>query len=71
GAKAQQKRERNAKDAKTGPTSQLKANQASLTIQCKICLQTFMMTSSRTQLESHLNKHAGKEFAACFPNFTG
>jgi hypothetical protein len=42
GAKAQQKRERNAKDANKGGKSQLKANEASKTIVCQTCRQPFV-----------------------------
>ncbi|KAG6013811.1 hypothetical protein E4U54_006315 [Claviceps lovelessii] len=44
GAKAQQKRERNAKDSKVAK-SQLKVNQQAMNIQCQICKATFLSTT--------------------------
>ncbi|TPX40538.1 hypothetical protein SeLEV6574_g06564 [Synchytrium endobioticum] len=71
GQKAQTRRDRAARDAsKAG--SQLKINEAAKSIQCKICLQTFMKTANRQQLEAHQSsKHEGKTFEACFPGFAG
>lgn len=45
GAKANQKRERNQKQAKTGPTSQSKSNQQAMNIMCQVCRQTFLQTT--------------------------
>ncbi|KAM0751546.1 DUF1909-domain-containing protein [Meredithblackwellia eburnea MCA 4105] len=72
GNKAAMKREANAaKGAKTGPTSQLKANAAALTIQCDICKQSFMGTTKLPGLQEHVSaRHAGKEVSNCFPNWT-
>ncbi|CEH14175.1 Zinc finger protein 706 [Ceraceosorus bombacis] len=71
GNRAQQKRERNAKEAKKGPTSQLKANQASLTVQCGICKHPFMSTVRAPALMEHINgKHPGKDIKTCFPTFS-
>lgn len=58
GAKAAQKRERNAKAAKKGPTSQLKQNEKALTIQCMTCRQTFLQTTKSPALTTHAeDKH--------------
>ncbi|KAJ3268431.1 hypothetical protein HDV01_002755 [Terramyces sp. JEL0728] len=71
GAKAAMKRERNAKDQKAGGKSQAKSNLAAMNVKCAICMQTFLQTVKRKGLEEHVNaKHAGKDVAACFPNFT-
>ncbi|KAH6569666.1 hypothetical protein BASA50_002137 [Batrachochytrium salamandrivorans] len=70
GAKAAMRRDRSEKDAKGGK-SQLKTNQAAMTVICSICRQTFLQTIKRKALEEHLEgKHSGKEFKACFPAFT-
>jgi len=71
GAKAAHKREMASKDAKKGPSSQLKSNAAAQTIQCDVCKQTFQGTSKRPILQQHAeNKHSGKaNFDACFPKF--
>ncbi|KAJ1334558.1 hypothetical protein BSLG_007713 [Batrachochytrium salamandrivorans] len=64
------RRDRSEKDAKGGK-SQLKTNQAAMTVICSICRQTFLQTIKRKALEEHLEgKHSGKEFKACFPAFT-
>ncbi|TYJ56715.1 hypothetical protein B9479_002646 [Cryptococcus floricola] len=69
GAKAQQKRDRNAKDAKGAGASQLKTNAASLTIQCDVCKATFQGTSKIPVLQQHVDsKHPKSTVAACFPN---
>lgn len=70
GAKAAMKRERNAKDAKPGGNSQLKVNKSAMNVQCMICRQPFLLTIKRKALEEHINnKHSGKEFSACFPEY--
>lgn len=70
GAKAAMKRERNAKDQNKGGNSQLKVNQSAMNVMCKICRQPFLLTIKRKALEAHLeSKHAGKQFADCFPDY--
>ncbi|KAF3023540.1 hypothetical protein E8E14_009558 [Neopestalotiopsis sp. 37M] len=81
GAKAQQKRERNAKDSKVAK-SQLKVNQAAMDIQCQICKSTFLKTTraphqiadtyrlSPTRLEQHAQNKHSKAIADCFPTYT-
>ncbi|KAI0126452.1 At2g23090 like protein [Xylariales sp. AK1849] len=68
GARAQQKRERNAKDAKGGAAkSQLKTNAKAMNIQCQICKSTFLGTTRAPQLTEHaVNKHS-KTLPECFP----
>lgn len=70
GCRAQQKRERNAKKAAAGVgKSQLKQNEASKTVVCKICRQSFMNTVKKPELELHQqNKHSKLTFDACFPD---
>ncbi|KAI9269209.1 At2g23090 like protein, partial [Phascolomyces articulosus] len=69
GAKAQMKRERNAKDQKKGPTSQLKVNNAAKNIVCKTCFQTFLTTASEKLLLQHADSKHGKTVKECFPDF--
>ena len=45
GAKAAQKRERNAKDKAGAAKSQLKVNQKAMNIQCETCKATFLQTT--------------------------
>ncbi|KAK1924974.1 At2g23090 like protein [Papiliotrema laurentii] len=71
GAKSQAKRERNAKEAGKGPSSQLKSNAAAQSIQCDVCKQTFQSTTKKPMLQQHLdNKHSGKSFVDAFPKWT-
>ncbi|GAA6004325.1 uncharacterized protein JCM10292_001425 [Rhodotorula paludigena] len=69
GAKAAQKRERNAKDAKKGPTSQKASNAAQMSIICSTCRQTFFVTTKPPQLLEHAQNKHGKGLADCFPSF--
>lgn len=68
GAKAKQRRERQQAQATSSvPHSQLKSNQASQTILCKVCRQSFMSVSSKTLLEAHKeSKHPKLDYSACF-----
>jgi uncharacterized CHY-type Zn-finger protein len=69
GARAQQRRERAQKKQRQQKTakSQLKTNQAALTIQCKVCKQSFMCVSNQDELRRHAeNRHPKLEFAQCF-----
>ncbi|EFX05741.1 hypothetical protein CMQ_3810 [Grosmannia clavigera kw1407] len=45
GAKAAQKRERNAKNSGATAKSQLKLNEKALNIQCEVCKATFLSTT--------------------------
>ncbi|GAA5897727.1 hypothetical protein JCM6882_000078 [Rhodosporidiobolus microsporus] len=66
GAKAQMKRDRAAKDAKKGPTSQLASNAKAMTIKCKTCMQVFMSTSRLPALEEHAQNKHSKPAKDCF-----
>ncbi|KAG2181100.1 hypothetical protein INT43_008682 [Umbelopsis isabellina] len=61
------KRERNAKDAKKGPTSQLKVNNAAKTIICQTCRQTFLCTVRAKALSEHSENKHSKPLETCFP----
>ncbi|KAI9592815.1 DUF1909-domain-containing protein [Syncephalis fuscata] len=67
GAKAQMRRDRNAKVAKKdGSTSQKKVNEAAKNIICSVCRSTFLCTVRDAALEEHaLNKH-NKTMKECF-----
>lgn len=72
GAKAAQKRERNAKAAaKKGPTSQLKQNEKALTIQCMTCRQTFLQTSKAPALTTHAADKHKKVRVPLLPHISG
>ncbi|ORX96840.1 hypothetical protein BCR34DRAFT_628736 [Clohesyomyces aquaticus] len=66
GAKAQQKRERNAGKGGKEAKSQLKSNAAALSIKCKTCFQSFQSTTNRKMLGDHASNKHGKVFADCF-----
>jgi len=68
GAKAQQRRDRGGKDGAKGGKSQLKANEASKTIVCGTCKQSFMITARAPALTVHAEKH-DKSLSECFPDF--
>ncbi|EAA35769.1 DUF1909-domain-containing protein [Neurospora crassa] len=69
GAKAAQKRERNAKNAAAGPKSQLKTNAAAMNIICQTCRATFLSTSRAKALDEHAQNKHNKTLADCFPGF--
>ncbi|GFP56634.1 hypothetical protein ACSS6W_004872 [Trichoderma asperelloides] len=69
GAKAQQKRERNAKEGKGAAKSQLKVNQQAMDIQCQICKSTFLKTTKAPALLEHAQNKHSKGLADCFPTF--
>jgi len=69
GAKAAQKRARNDKKNAPKTGSQLKANQAAMSIICDMCKQTFLSTSRPPQLTLHaVNKHSAT-LPQCFPTY--
>ncbi|KJR85922.1 uncharacterized protein SPSK_09984 [Sporothrix schenckii 1099-18] len=61
GAKAAQKRERNAKDKAGAAKSQLKTNEKALNIQCFVCKATFLST---TRENAHTHTHERLPFTA-------
>jgi len=69
GAKAQQKRERNAAKAGVTGKSQTKANEAAMNIICQTCRQTFFSTSRAPALQEHAQNKHSKALADCFPTF--
>lgn len=70
--KRNQARDRKDKSSAKEPKSQLKSNVAAMTVKCQICLQPFMPTQNRSQLQSHIDgKHSSKSFEECFPTYIG
>ncbi|RPD63170.1 DUF1909-domain-containing protein [Lentinus tigrinus ALCF2SS1-7] len=69
GAKAAQKRERNAGKAANAAKSQTKTNQAALNIVCQTCRQAFLLTTRAPALEEHAQNKHGKPMAECFPTY--
>ncbi|KAH8120639.1 DUF1909-domain-containing protein [Phellopilus nigrolimitatus] len=66
GAKAQQRRDRADKAGAKGGKSQLKVNEASKNIVCKICKQPFMMTAREPALVEHAQNKHSKTKDECF-----
>ena len=69
GAKAAQKRERNAKEAKGSAKSQLKTNAKAMNIQCDTCKSTFLATTREPALLEHAQNKHSKTVKECFPTF--
>ncbi|CAK7197370.1 hypothetical protein SEUCBS139899_000016 [Sporothrix eucalyptigena] len=69
GAKAAQKRERNAKNAGGVAKSQLKTNEKAMNIQCSVCKATFLSTTREAALNDHSSNKHSKTVADCFPDF--
>uniref|UniRef100_A0A803PEF9 Uncharacterized protein n=1 Tax=Cannabis sativa TaxID=3483 RepID=A0A803PEF9_CANSA len=67
GQKAKMAREKNIEKAKAG--SQLEANKKAMSIQCKVCMQTFMCTTSEVKCREHAEaKHPKSDVGTCFPH---
>lgn len=62
--RAQQKRERNAKDAKSVPKSQLKINEAAKTLKCVVCMQTFLQTAREPAVSRFILQPFGEVWEA-------
>ncbi|KAG6600294.1 hypothetical protein SDJN03_05527, partial [Cucurbita argyrosperma subsp. sororia] len=52
GQKAKMAREKNLEKQKGAKGSQLDSNKKAMTIQCKVCMQTFMCTTSEVKLNN-------------------
>ncbi|EFJ13153.1 hypothetical protein SELMODRAFT_181308 [Selaginella moellendorffii] len=68
--KSKMARDRNLEKAKaSGKGSQLDSNKKAMNIQCKICMQTFMCTTSEVKCKEHAEaKHPKVDLHACFPH---
>ncbi|KAF8226072.1 DUF1909-domain-containing protein [Tricholoma matsutake] len=68
GAKAAQKRERNAdKGALKGSKSQAKVNEAAKSIICNVCKKPFLITTRSPALIEHAETRHSKTMEDCFP----
>ncbi|KAF6165239.1 hypothetical protein GIB67_030421 [Kingdonia uniflora] len=70
GQKAKMAREKNAeKQRAAGKGSQLEANKKAMSIQCKVCLQTFISTTSEEKCKEHAEaKHPKTDLTVAFPH---
>jgi hypothetical protein len=70
GNQAKQIREKKLKEGqKKEPSSQLKANEKSMSIVCTVCRQPFMCTVKQPELAQHAENKHKKTVADCFPTF--
>ncbi|GLB36399.1 putative zinc-binding [Lyophyllum shimeji] len=67
GAKAAQKRERNADKGSKAAKSQTKVNEAAKSIICADCKQPFLITTRAPALTEHADKRHNKTMEQCFP----
>ncbi|CAN0863782.1 Uncharacterized protein At2g23090 [Linum grandiflorum] len=68
--KAKMARDRNLeKKAGSSKGSQLDTNKKAMNIQCKVCMQTFMCTTSEVKCREHAEaKHPKSDVYVCFPH---
>ncbi|KAK7307672.1 hypothetical protein VNO77_40933 [Canavalia gladiata] len=69
GQKAKMAREKNVEKQKAAKGSQLGSNKKAMSIQCKVCMQTFMCTTSEVKCREHAEaKHPKTDIYTCFPH---
>ncbi|KAI9089098.1 hypothetical protein K1719_029377 [Acacia pycnantha] len=69
GQKAKMAREKNMEKNKASKGSQLDSNKKAMTIQCKVCMQTFICTTSEVKCKEHAEaKHPKSDLCVCFPH---
>ncbi|GKD30883.1 casein kinase II subunit alpha [Tanacetum coccineum] len=68
--KSKMAREKNLEKARAaGKGSQLEANKKAMNIQCKVCMQTFICTTSEVKCREHAEaKHPKSDVLTCFPH---
>ncbi|KAL1564758.1 hypothetical protein AAHA92_07060 [Salvia divinorum] len=65
---AREKNQEKMKGAK-GSGSQLDSNKKAMNIQCKVCMQTFICTTSEVKCKEHAEaKHPKADLFTCFPH---
>ncbi|CAA6667399.1 unnamed protein product [Spirodela intermedia] len=68
GQKSRMARERNMEKLKAAKGSQLESNKKAMTIQCKVCMQTFICTTSEAKCREHAEaRHPKADLSQCFP----
>ncbi|XP_039023973.1 uncharacterized protein At2g23090-like [Hibiscus syriacus] len=69
GQKSRMARQKNMEKNKPARGSQLDSNKKAMTIQCKVCMQTFICTTSEMKCKEHAEtKHPKSDIYACFPH---
>ncbi|XP_038983397.1 uncharacterized protein At2g23090-like [Phoenix dactylifera] len=67
--KSKMAREKNMDKNKASKGSQLESNKKAMTIQCKVCMQAFMCTTSEVKCREHAEaKHPKSDLYHCFPH---
>ncbi|CAI0451731.1 unnamed protein product [Linum tenue] len=73
GQKSRTARERNMEKLQKAANkgSQLQSNKKAMTIQCKVCMQTFICTTSEAKCREHAEaKHPKSDVFTCFPHLS-
>ncbi|KAH7286504.1 hypothetical protein KP509_02G108900 [Ceratopteris richardii] len=69
GQKSKMARERAQEKTKAAKGSQLESNKKAMSIQCKVCMQTFMCTTTEVKCREHAeSKHPKSDLYQCFPH---
>ncbi|KAL6207921.1 hypothetical protein ACLB2K_018873 [Fragaria x ananassa] len=69
GQKSKTARLRNLEKQKPAKGSQLDSNMKAMTIQCKVCMQAFICTTTEVKCREHAEaKHPKSDVYACFPH---
>ncbi|XP_031480272.1 uncharacterized protein At2g23090-like [Nymphaea colorata] len=69
GQKARMAREKHLEKMKAPKGSQLETNKKAMSIQCKVCMQTFMCTTTEVKCREHADaKHPKVDVYQCFPH---
>ncbi|KAF5451270.1 hypothetical protein F2P56_026387, partial [Juglans regia] len=69
GQKAKMAREKNLEKQKAAKGSQLETNKKAMSIQCKVCMQTFICTTTEVKCREHAEaKHPKSDVYTCFPH---
>ncbi|KAM3286129.1 hypothetical protein P3S67_024928 [Capsicum chacoense] len=64
-------REKNLEKTKAAKGSQLETNKKAMSIQCRVCMQTFMCTTSEEKCKEHAEaKHPKSDLLTCFPHLS-
>ncbi|KAK8552019.1 hypothetical protein V6N13_120451 [Hibiscus sabdariffa] len=69
GQKSRMAREKHSEKNKSAKGSQLDSNKKAMTIQCRVCMQTFICTTSEVKCREHAEaKHPKSDIYASFPH---
>ncbi|XP_051149936.1 uncharacterized protein At2g23090-like [Andrographis paniculata] len=67
--KSKMAREKHMEKSKSAKGSQLEINKKAMNIQCKVCMQTFICTTSEVKCKEHAEaRHPKADLYICFPH---